>query len=231
MKHSMIGFVVFVFFCFPCLADFDYENLLSVSGTGQVKIAATIADVRVGIEVYDQTAQGVQKKLAQQQQRLLKALKKENAEKVETGDFRLTPRYHKEKSTEVIGYIASTSVTFSASVERAGPLLDVALTNGANKTYGVYVHPTEQEIKKARAEALKLAVQKANNEAQMVMEEMRLHYKKTARVQITPEYGSLQQKRNFAGEALTMSSPARSQVSEREWLVNASINVEIEYEE
>lgn len=231
-KSSIFKIFRISIFCFlvslalPCSAAQWPESLLSVSGTGHVNVMATIAEVRVGIEVSDQTAEETQEKLAKRQQRLFIVLKEQKAEKVETASLSLLPRYDKDDSTKIIGYVGRAVITFSASAEQAGPLLDVALASGANQNLGISLRPSDEQLKDARAETLKMASSEALAEGQLVLDRLGLVYKKIARVEVAPKMGI----RPVGMSKMALKTASQTQVTEQQVQVYATISLELEYE-
>ncbi|MEM9771447.1 MAG: SIMPL domain-containing protein [Cyanobacteria bacterium P01_D01_bin.73] len=143
------------------------ERTISVSGNGSVAIPSTHAVVRLGVEVQGRDAASVQAQLAAQSNTLVDWLKKQALEDLQTQSISLSPRYG--RNSELIGYTASTTLTFRTAIADSGKVIDGAVKNGATRINNISLTATPAAIQEARKQALILASQNAQAEADIVL--------------------------------------------------------------
>lgn len=152
------------------LAQDTPQRILTVTGTATVAVPTTITRVRLAIDVRGRNATDVQTQVAEQTQAVVKLLRSRGVERMQTTGIRLQPRYEQNTDDpQLIGYNGSNSVAFRIATEQAGALIDEAIQAGATRIDGVEFLATESELEQARLEALKLATQNAQNQADAVL--------------------------------------------------------------
>jgi uncharacterized protein len=113
---------------------------LTASGRGIVTIPTTLSQVRLAIEVQAKTSIGAQQEAARRSTRVVTYLKTQRVDKLQTTGINLNPNYiyaNNGGSPKISGYTATNSVSFQVPTERAGAILDAAVSNGATRIDGV----------------------------------------------------------------------------------------------
>lgn len=211
-------------------ADEDHSRTLSASGDGTVKVIAKIADVTLGIEAVATTAEGAQRQLADRQANVLEALRgEEKADKIETSNISLYPRYDPKDYTVIIGYVAEATITFSADVEDAGHLIDLGISSGANKNRGISVRADQETLAAARVQALQHAADAAMAEGKTVLEALGLTYQGIHRVQVSPRSGHTPSYRSYKLEASAAQADTPVEVTAQEVDVYANVALVLKY--
>lgn len=151
---------------------------LHVSGMGIVQRQPDRAVVLVAVESRAATAQAAAQENARKMDAVYAALRHIGVvpPKVQTISYELHPQYSQPDPRRgepepfvprIVGYVAMNMVRVETdSVLRAGPIIDAAIAAGANRIANLSFELRDQES--ARMEALRLAVQKARAEAEVV---------------------------------------------------------------
>ncbi len=189
-KTLPLAFLICVTFAKPSLAD-DKDNTipsLDVTGHGVVKIATTLSQVDLGVEVQGKTAQEVQQEVARRSSSVVSLLRSQNVEQLQTTGINLNPQYsYKDNVQRLIGYIANNSVTFRINTDKAGPLIDRAVQAGATQINGISFVGSDEAIAQARQEALKKATQDAQQQANTVFSTLGLKPKQVISIQLNAD--------------------------------------------
>lgn len=151
-------------------------RVLSVNGMGIVQRQPDRAVVLVAVESRANTAQAAAAANARKMDAVYAALRKMGIvpPKVSTISYELQPQYSQpsERRAEpfvpqIVGYVAINMVRVETdSVQRAGAIIDAVIPAGANRIANLSFELRDPEA--ARLEALKIAVQKARTEAEVV---------------------------------------------------------------
>lgn len=152
------------------LAQEAPQRILTVTGTAAVAVPTTITRVRLAIDVRGRNAADVQAQVAERTQAVVKLLRSRGVERMQTTGIRLQPRYERNTDDpQLIGYNGANSVAFRIATEQAGALIDDAIQTGATRIDGVEFLATEFELEQAHLEALRLATQNAQSQADAVL--------------------------------------------------------------
>ena len=158
------------------------ERVISVRGQGTIAIPVTHAQIIVGIEVQEKSAAAAQSQLAARSNTLVSWLQQQSLEDLETQSISLTPRY--DRNSVLTGYVARTTLTFRAELADSGALLDGAVRNGATRINNISLTATPAAIQQAHREALKLAAQSAQDEADVVLAALGLSRREIIGIQV-----------------------------------------------
>jgi uncharacterized protein len=211
----------------PIYGDFPPPQV-TVSGQGKTSVKTSMAVVKVGIEVEGNSASEVQTSLAQNLQPVLQALKKSDAEQLETGFMNISPEYNKNTPPEIAGYRGNIEISFTKETDKAGTLVDEALRAGANKLISVNLKPSDSDMHDARIASLKKACQNAMEEAQVVVNALNIRTNGIEQVDIEAGYNPgpipvpLARNVSFAAQ----KSPS-SEILNQEQTVNANVNIKL----
>ena len=146
------------------------ERVLSVTGQGIVSIPTTLSQVSLGVTVQAPTAQAAQQQAAAQSTAVIEWLQTQPIEKLQTTGISLSPRYdYSGEQQALIGYEANNSISFRTATEQAGTIIDEAISRGATRINGVSFLAEESATGSARQQALELAIQDAQQQADTVL--------------------------------------------------------------
>jgi uncharacterized protein len=159
---------------------------LTASGRGIVTIPTTLSQIRLAIESKGKTPNNAQQEAARRSTRVMNYLKTQQVDKLQTTGITLNPiyTYPSGGNPQIVGYVASNSISFRVTTDRAGEILDAAVKNGATRIDGVSFVASEQAISIAQIQALKQATQDAQRQADAVLETLNLKRKEVIGIQI-----------------------------------------------
>jgi hypothetical protein len=213
----------------PAIAQEVPMNVLTVTGQGIERIATTRASVNLGVEVQGETAEAVQQEAAQRSTAVVNLLRDRGVDQLQTTGIRLDPQYRYDNGqSQLVGYIASNTVSFEVPNEAVGALLDDAVNAGATRIQGISFSATDEAIAAAREVALKQAVTNAQAQADTVLDALDLSAQAIVGIQI--DGGDRPMPFPVARQAsLAAESDAVTPVVGGEQTVNASVTLQIRY--
>lgn len=205
---------------------------LTVRGRGVEKIAATLSQVNLGVEVQGKTAQEVQKEAARRSQAVVQLLKSRQVEKLTTSGISLNPVYSfKNDVRRLTGYNATNTVSFQVATEKAGQILDEAVKSGATRINGVSFIAPDPLISQAKKEALKEATQDAQAQANAVLDALGFSSKEIVGIEV--DNATAKAPPIFRPESAqfraTSSDAPRTPVIGGEQEVEATVTLQISY--
>jgi uncharacterized protein len=163
----------------------EQQRVLSVTGRGTTAIAATLAQVSLGVEVSGKSSTTVQKEAANRAARVLQLLRLRKVDKLQTSTVTLTPNYVNENNRQrVVGYTATNNVTFRTPTTEAGVTIDEAIKAGASRVDAVSSVPADAAIELAQSQAIQLATKDAQRQAQAALASLGLQQKSIIGIQI-----------------------------------------------
>jgi uncharacterized protein YggE len=141
---------------------------ISVTGSGTVTTEPDTATTTFGVVTQGATAQEAMARNSQEMAKVIDALKRAGiaSKDLQTQYVSLDPRYDNQ-GREVVGYTASNSVAaIVRDLERAGNVIDAAVTAGANTVSGPSLSRDDQS--KLYNDALERAVADAKAKAEVL---------------------------------------------------------------
>jgi uncharacterized protein len=210
------------------IADEKMLRTLTVTGQGETEIATTLTQVQLGVEVKGKTANEVQQEVAKRSSSVVELLRSRQVEKLQTTGIQLQPAYdYSDNQQRLVGYIGSNIVSFRLATEQVGNLLDEAVKVGATRIDSVSFTASESAISTAQKQALRLATEDAQEQADAVLSVLNLSRKEVVSIQLngssTPPPVPLMVK-----EAARMDA-ATTPVVGGEQTINASVTLQISY--
>ncbi|RZN45546.1 DUF541 domain-containing protein [archaeon] len=150
------------------------DRVLSVTGTTQMAVEPDLVEVSVGVSVLRPTAAEAQEAEDMAINDIVDGLIALGIpeEDIETSQISLheEQRWIREEM-ETVGWRASQTLTVSSTdLTLAGPIIDTAVQNGANKINGVTFSLTEESKQSYQDEALTAAAQRARDKAEAIAE-------------------------------------------------------------
>jgi len=159
----------------------DIVPLLTVSGTGEARVAPDEATVRLGVVGQAPTARAAQEQVNRTANAALEAIGKLGikAEDIQTSGLSLSPLYSQgrpgaeEQAPRITGYQANNTVTIRIEdLSQVGPVIDAGLGAGANSLEGVVFGLRNDRA--ARAAALTDAVREARAKAEALAQALKV---------------------------------------------------------
>lgn len=204
------------------------ERTLSVTGQGIQTIPTTLSEVNLGVAVQATTAQAAQQQAAQQSTAVVEWLRSQNVDKLQTTGISLSPEYDYANDRRVLrGYRATNTIRFRTPTERAGELMDQAITVGATQINGVSFLAEDEAINTARQQALNLAIQDAQQQADTVLSALGLSRQEVVNISIGSV--STPSPQATSGRLLAVEASASTPVLGQEQTINAQVTLSIRY--
>lgn len=170
----------------PVVAQEQLTRTLTVNGQAVVDVATTLTQVNLGIQVQGRTAEEVQQEIARRSQNLIALLRSRNVEKLQTTGVNLYPQYNSDGNPpQITGYTASNIVSFRLPTDKAGTLLDEAVSAGATRIDGISFVANDEAIETARQQALRAATHDAQTQADVVLAALNLTRREIVNVQVS----------------------------------------------
>ncbi|MGL5083364.1 MAG: SIMPL domain-containing protein [Microcoleaceae cyanobacterium] len=216
----------------PAQAQEQQTRVVTVTGQGIVNIPTSLTQVQLGVEIRGKTAEQVQQDAAQRSNAVVELLKSRNVEKLQTTGIRLNPLYdYRNDRQELVGYIATNTVSFQLKTGDVGTLLDDAVRAGATQINGISFIANETELVAAQRQALQLATQDAQRQADAVLEVLNLTRREVINIQVNgasaPPPVQFDVTTKLRGEVAFAAAP--TPVIGGEQTVQASVTLQIRY--
>ena len=167
----------------PAIAQ-DVERGLTVTGEGLVEVETAIATIRLGVSITGDSASNVQQLVAEQMDELVNKLRELEVSNLQTTGISLFPVYSNRENTRLNEVRGTNTVQFEVPVEQAGNTLDSAALAGASQVESVTFRPTDDDALAGRNEALRLAVEDALGQADVVLKALNLEQQTIHSIQV-----------------------------------------------
>lgn len=155
----------------------DQPRTIHVNAVGEVRRTPDRAVISLAVETTAPTAAEASNRNAEAMNRVLEAIRRLGVDRnlIQTQRLELNPRYQRDdramqnQEPRIVGYIAVNQVVVTVDdIGLVGQVVDAGIGAGANRVNGIGFQLRDPEA--AHHEALRLAVQKARREAQVVAE-------------------------------------------------------------
>jgi uncharacterized protein len=209
----------------------EQQRVLSVTGRGTTSIAATLAQVSLGVEVSGKSSTTVQKEAANRAARVLQLLRLRKVDKLQTSSVTLTPNYVNENNRQrLVGYTANNNVTFRTPTTEAGVTIDEAVKAGATRVDSVSSVPEDAAIERAQSQAIQLATKDAQRQAQAALSSLGLQQKSIVGIQINDAARPVPIAADFGRISQTAAkNVAPTEIVGGEQEVQANVTLQISY--
>ena len=158
---------------------------LTVTGVGIKKIATSITQIEISVEIQDKSATKTQQEMARRTNSVLDFLRSRKVEQLQSKEIRLEPNYqYNNNKREMVGYIGTNAVSFRTTPEQLGAILDGAVNAGATSINGLSMTASEEVIISAQKKALELATIDAQQKAEVIFKTLNLKPKEVSNIQI-----------------------------------------------
>lgn len=203
---------------------------LSVTGRGVEAIPTTQTQVVLGVEVQGKTAAEVQQEAARRSSAVVALLRSRQVQKLETTGITLSPNYtYENKQQQLIGYIATNTVSFRLNTQSAGTLLDDAVQAGATRIQGVSFVAADSAIEQAQKQALKKATQDAQAQADAVFSALNLKRGEILNIQVNGASAPPPMYRQLAAARVGAAADITTPVVGGEQQIEASVTLQFGY--
>ena len=230
MTLTIAIFLTLVFCINPVMAQEQILPTLTVTGQGTQRIAITLTQVQLGVEIQGQTAAQVQQQVAKQTSAVVDLLRDRKVERLQTKGLRLQPNYRYENNQRrLFGYVGTNTVTFRLQTDQFGQLLDEAVKVGATRIDGISFTASEEAITVAKKEALRQATQDAQQQADAVLGALNLTAKEIVSIQLDRANIPRPTVIQTQGTLRTASQEVVTPVIGGEQTVQASVTLQITY--
>lgn len=140
-----------------------------VVGRGEVKVTADRATIQISVQTRAATAAAAAAENATKQQAVLGALRALGLgnDQLSTVNYNVYPeqRYQEGKDPEIVGYnVTNTVLVDVRKLNQVGPVIDAALSHGANMITSLQFSASNTEA--ARRSAITIAIEKARADAE-----------------------------------------------------------------
>ena len=149
-------------------ATIDPIPQIAVTGRGEVKVSPDRATIQVSVQTRATTAAGAAAENATKQQSVIAALRALGLEndQLSTINYNLYPeqRYEQGKEPVIVAYnVTNTILVDVRKLSQVGPVIDAALSHGANMIASLQFYASNTET--ARRSAIATAIEKARADA------------------------------------------------------------------
>lgn len=203
---------------------------LTVTGQGKEKIATTLTNIQLGVEIQAKTAEQVQQQIAEQTNALVKFLRSRQVEQLQTTGIQLQPNYdYNDQDRKLTGYLGINTLSFRIETDKLNDLIDRAVQAGATRVDSVSFSANDEAIANAQKQALQKAVRDAQAQADAVLQTLNLAAKSIVTIQINganPPQPLIVQNEAFSDRSKTQAS---TPVISGEQTVEASVTLQIGY--
>jgi uncharacterized protein YggE len=150
-------------------APFSQIPQIAVTGRGEVKVSPDRATIQISVQTRGSTAAGAAAENANKQQAVLAALRALGLgnDQLSTINYNVYPeqRYEQGKEPVIVAYnVTNTILAEVRKLTQVGPVIDAALSHGANMITSLQFYASNTEA--ARRTAIATAIEKARADAE-----------------------------------------------------------------
>ncbi len=150
-------------------APFEFVPQIAVTGRGEVKVSPDRATIQISVQTRASTAAAAAAENANKQQAVLTALRALGlgSDQLSTINYNVYPeqRYEQGKEPVVVAYnVTNTILAEVQKLSQVGPVIDAALSHGANMITSLQFYASNTEA--ARRTAIATAIEKARADAE-----------------------------------------------------------------
>ena len=148
---------------------FEQVPQIAVTGRGEVKVSPDRATIQISVQTRGSTAAGAATENANKQQAVLAALRALGLgnDQLSTINYNVYPeqRYEQGKEPVIVAYnVTNTILAEVRKLTQVGPVIDAALSHGANMITSLQFYASNTEA--ARRTAIATAIEKARADAE-----------------------------------------------------------------
>ncbi|MFZ4641357.1 MAG: SIMPL domain-containing protein [Nodosilinea sp.] len=213
------------------MAQENTIRTLTVTGQGAQGVQTSKTQVSLGVDGEGKDPVALQQEVARRTTAVVELLRSRRVEKLETTGIQLSPRYtYDNQRSQLVGYSASNTVSFTLATESVGTLLDEAVKAGANQIRGIGFVATDEALEGARQQALKKAVADAQTQAAAVLGALNLRSQEVLSIQVNGAMAPSPIPMPMARQAVGLAqADATTPVIGGEQIVQATVTLQIRY--
>ncbi|MEB3174605.1 MAG: SIMPL domain-containing protein [Cyanobacteriota bacterium] len=205
-------------------------RVLTVTGQGTERVATTLAQVDLGVEVRAETAAAAQAETARLSNQVVDFLRSRAVEKLETTGVRLQADYdYRDNQRRLRGYVGTNTVRFRLPTEQAGAVLDQAVSAGATRIDNVSFIAGDAALAAAQKAALQKATADAQAQAQTVLGALKLQAQSIIQITLDGAPPPEGPRPMFAARADALAAAPPTPVIGGEQTVQASVTLQITF--
>jgi uncharacterized protein YggE len=221
-------------------ADTSDVNVIDVSGTGRIKVAADQAEISLAVITKGADIGAIQTENAEKMTRIISALKLDTGlsdKEISTSYYSVSEEWNPSEALKAeagqgvqIYRISNTISIITSKVDSTGTIIDVAIANGANSVDSLQFSLTEPTNRKYREQALQMAVEKATADATVITKALGKRvgspsYVQVGNSQVTPFRESRAYNTMVAMESEMAYGAAATPIQAGEVIVSASVAI------
>ena len=118
----------------PYMNTCDNQNIMTLTGKGQVTAVPDIAVLRFGVETRGENLTEIQSENARISQAVIQALRQQNIKDIKTAQYMINKVYDYENNRQIDkGYLVRNMLEIRMmDLDQVGTVIDLAVANGAN---------------------------------------------------------------------------------------------------
>ena len=233
MRRLLVsGFAAFSLACTIALplAAGELDRTLTVTGQGVVAVETAIAKIRLGVSVEGESADEVQAEIAERTERTIAQLRDLDVDNLQTTGISLFPRTTQRNGARIRSVRGDNIVQFEVPIANAGATLDAAVAAGASRIDSVTFRPTDADAEAGRNQALRLAVDDAVSQAEVVLTALDLELASIRTVEVNSASNNPVPVAQFERGALSSASSIATPVVGGERTISATVTLAVGYE-
>jgi len=220
--------------CTASAADVSNDKTISVSGTGKVTSAPDTVIVSIAVETENTDAYKAQQENAEKMNRVTDSLKGMGLtdDEIETTNYYIYSYTSGDDSVfgskKKIYRVTNTIKVESSKVDKAGEIIDTAVSAGANSINYISFTLSDEKSNQLRSQALQAAVAQAGSDADAVASALGVRISGVKSVSVGASYTPMSYDNSYAGYAMEdakMSSSVPTRVSPGDVDVSASVSI------
>lgn len=224
--------LLFTLFLLSSMANLSAQGSreLVVTGHGKATTKATIADVKIAIEMTGKSSNEVQQAVSVRLKPVLDQLRGAQVEKLQTSVINIYPDYTTPNSNTISEYRGRIDISFTTPTERAPDLIDKAFKAGVNQLVSLSFRAADNAASLTRLTALQFACQDAQREAKTVMETLGIDASRILYVNVHPSTTVAPVQASGQGSA-SSEIKASTEILDQEQTIRAFVDIRFEIKE
>jgi uncharacterized protein YggE len=184
--------------CSTVSATTTDKDTIDVSGTGTIKIPADQVEISLAVVTKGSDVGQLQIENAEKMNDIISGLKSDlkiSNDEISTSHYSVSEEWNPSTALKAtygedvqIYRVSNTITVVTRNVDKAGDIIDVAITNGANSVDSLQFSLTADTRKQYRQEALQIAVEKTKEDANAVVKALGRTLGQAAYIQIGNSY-------------------------------------------
>ena len=234
------GFIFLILLaCNMVSATTTNKDTIDVSGTGTIKVPADQVEISLAVVTNGADIGQIQKENAKKMNNIVSGLKSDirlSDDEISTSYYSVSEERNPSTALKTvygegvqIYRVSNTITVITSNVDKAGDIIDVSITNGANSVNSLQFSLTDGTRKQYRQEALQMAVAETKEDANAVVKALGRTLGQATYVQIGDNYVTPYRNPVFVCEAESGASDRSSSTPIQAGQVEVSASVSVTY--